>query len=415
MRYGTRPGRKTPDPAWKNGQNLMVLDDTLLRAPYIIDVWTAGRRKKRMASERCAPNVNPLTDSLGRSLFRLKRLVQPVAKRALFWPGIGPVLLSMIKRSPMRNISVMWSVTYKCPCRCAHCGVNDVKDRSKVELSTDECYALLDDFAAHPFAISEIFLFGGEPLVRRDIIDIIKRSTSLKLRVVVDTNGWLVDEAMADRLAEAGLEEARVSLDSPRKEDHDRNRGLAGCYDQAIRAARLLHDRGVRADLSTFCTVDRMERGDIAAIKEIARENGLDGVRVLPIFKSGALADEDPLTPEDEQMVYSLLEPGFTYYELHVVDNPKSKFICSTMLKMLFAVSPYGDVQPCAFCPASFGNIREEPFNDILERMWANPIYDHDCHTCLMNQPATPEWLDSLSADGDVRKNPVLLRHSCRR
>src|SRR4026207_1763652 len=95
-----------------------------------------------------------------------------------------------------RPYVVSWTLTYRCNLACEHCyldaggtplvGTENFADRS--ELVTDECFRVIDEIAAFAPECLTI-LTGGEPLLRRDILEIIRRASERHLWVVGGTNG----------------------------------------------------------------------------------------------------------------------------------------------------------------------------------------------------------------------------------
>ena len=335
--------------------------------------------------------------------FHPKRLV----RRFLYSTWLGSKLFGVLKPLIVRRVTVMLAVTYRCVCKCKHCGVQGVRNRIEDEMDTAEMLSLLDQLSKARTRIGSVYLFGGEPLMRPDLMDVIRRSKDYGFKVMVDTNGAFLDEAMADRLAEARVDRLRVSVDSAIPEHHDANRGMPGLYDKALRGARLARARGVWTELSTFCTPEKIESGEVADLKRVARENGLNGVRIMSTICSGALANVRPLSKESQRKLSEMLEPGFAYYETPAIDTPNYKFRCFSMLKGYFFISPYGDVQPCCFVPMTFGNLRHEPLQDILDRMWQHPLFASGADTCPMNRLETHEWIKTLPTEGDPRQGPL--------
>jgi MoaA/NifB/PqqE/SkfB family radical SAM enzyme len=58
---------------------------------------------------------------------------------------------------------------------------------------------------------------------------------------------------------------------------------------------------------------------------------------------------------------------------------------CSGLDKNFFYISPFGDIQLCPAIPVSFGNIRAEGLDSILNRMWSHEISKTKCRGCIMN------------------------------
>ena len=120
-----------------------------------------------------------------------------------------------------RPYVISWNLTYRCNLACEHCyldagpkplvGTQNFADRS--ELDTEECFKIIDDIASFAPECLTI-LTGGEPLLRRDILEIVRRAAERGLWVVVGTNGVSITENLAKRLAEAGVRGLSLSLDA---------------------------------------------------------------------------------------------------------------------------------------------------------------------------------------------------------
>jgi len=128
------------------------------------------------------------------------------------------------------------SVTNVCNAACDFCGFS----RDKTPTGATQ-YLDVDKFeAALPIlkrrGIRYVTFQGCEPLVHPDIVRLVSLASAAQLSPAVITNGWFLPRCI-DLLAEAGLSELIVSLDSPNLTDHERNRGLPGLE---LRRRRLL-------------------------------------------------------------------------------------------------------------------------------------------------------------------------------
>ena len=106
------------------------------------------------------------------------------------------------------------------------------------DLSYEECCQIVDQIAEYAPLI--LVLSGGEPLWRRDVFDIAERAVRKNIRVALATNGTLVDEAMAHRIKDAGMQRVAISLDGADRQTHDTFRGHAGAFDAAIYGLKCL-------------------------------------------------------------------------------------------------------------------------------------------------------------------------------
>ena len=151
-----------------------------------------------------------------------------------------------------RPYVVSWNLTYRCNLACEHCyldagpkplvGTENFADRS--ELGTEECFKVIEELATFaPECVT--ILTGGEPLLRRDIIEIVRRAAERGLWVVVGTNGVRITENVARRLAEAGARGLSLSLDALDPDRHDRFRNVRGAWQNTVDGAEILNRTGL--------------------------------------------------------------------------------------------------------------------------------------------------------------------------
>jgi len=132
-----------------------------------------------------------------------------------------------------RQFWAAWQVTYRCNFRCTFCNYWKKERPSDHELTPEQ-------FADGAEKLREIgnmmvSLAGGEPLLRRDLPEIVEALAKYHLPMIT-TNGWLVTEDLARELWARGLYGVSVSIDFADAERHDRARGVRGAYKRAVRA-----------------------------------------------------------------------------------------------------------------------------------------------------------------------------------
>ena len=151
-----------------------------------------------------------------------------------------------------RPYVVSWNLTYRCNLACEHCyldagGKPEVDapafaDRS--ELTTQQCFKVIDDIVAFaPEAVT--ILTGGEPLLRRDILEIVRYANGRGLWVVVGTNGVKITPTLAALLLKEGVRGLSLSLDALDPERHDRFRRVTGAWRNTVEGARILKAAGL--------------------------------------------------------------------------------------------------------------------------------------------------------------------------
>jgi radical SAM protein with 4Fe4S-binding SPASM domain len=176
-----------------------------------------------------------------------------------------------------RPYVISWNLTYRCNLACEHCyldaggaplvGTENFADRS--ELGTEECFRVIDEIAAFAPECLTI-LTGGEPLLRRDILEIVRRATERGLWVVVGTNGVSITENLARRLAEAGARGLSLSLDALDPDRHDRFRNVRGAWRNTVEGAEILNRTGLPFIVQT--TAGSHNRGELEAIADFAHQ-----------------------------------------------------------------------------------------------------------------------------------------------
>ena len=165
---------------------------------------------------------------------------------------------------------MIWNLVRRCNLNCIHCYSLSCDKDFPGELSTAEVFEVMDDLKA--FRVPVLILSGGEPLLRPDIFEISARAKSMGFYVGLSTNGTLIDEARAERIAAVGYDYVGISLDGI-GDVHDRFRRQEGAFDAALRGMRLCHARGIKVGLRFTMTernahdlpalLDLMEREDV--------------------------------------------------------------------------------------------------------------------------------------------------------
>ncbi len=133
---------------------------------------------------------------------------------------------------------VAWEITRSCNLFCAHCRSSSTSGSYEDELSTEECFRLIDEIVEIGKPV--LILSGGEPLLRRDLFQIAGYAVEKGLRVVMGTNGTLITEEIAAKLKAVPVSRVAVSIDFPTAELQDKFRGQAGAFQAAVSGIALI-------------------------------------------------------------------------------------------------------------------------------------------------------------------------------
>lgn len=132
-------------------------------------------------------------------------------------------------------------------------------------------------------------LTGGEPLMRADLVlELLERISARGAGLTLNTNGWFLDDEIADRLAEIPGLTVDVSIDGPTPELHDAGRGVPGSWRRAVLAVDRLLNRGVRHQVVSVVTPQSLPVLDEHI--ERMRLLGVRSLRLTPVAEIGAAA-----------------------------------------------------------------------------------------------------------------------------
>jgi len=133
-------------------------------------------------------------------------------------------------------ITIVWNFTNRCNLSCLHCHQDSSPTSSGLELTTPEAFNVIDNMSAAGVAI--LTFSGGEPLLRRDLYDAIKRATHSGILCTIASNGTLITPKVAKDLAKAGIKRVEIGLDGARAETHDFLRNKIGSFEATVDGIR---------------------------------------------------------------------------------------------------------------------------------------------------------------------------------
>ncbi len=291
---------------------------------------------------------------------------------------------------------IFWELTTGCNLRCIHCRASATELMSPSDLTYAECSGIIDQLAEYAPLI--LVLSGGEPLWRRDVFDLAQRARSKGIRVALATNGTLVDEAMAMRIQDVGIQRVAISLDGAGRGTHDTFRGHVGAFDAAIHGLRCLKELGISTQINT--TVSQHNAHELPDVLKLALKLGVDAFHLFLLVPVGC-----GLTIKDEQAVHgdeaerilnwfydrsldSGLEMKATcaphYYRIvrqrradarragiQLAELPQHGMNAMTRGCLAGSgvcfISHRGEVFPCGYLPVAAGSLRKESFRSIWE------------------------------------------------
>lgn len=154
---------------------------------------------------------------------------------------------------------VLWEITGKCNMRCKHCLYYSSNDyNNSPDLSLEDISEIITQIQADG-TIDEVWLSGGEPLIRNDIIKIITKISQAGLKPSVSTNGYLVTESLAKSLKKSGVDYVHLSIDGVDAVKHDEFRQRAGAFEHVVHAADYLNNNNIIVGATCIITWENIE------------------------------------------------------------------------------------------------------------------------------------------------------------
>jgi MoaA/NifB/PqqE/SkfB family radical SAM enzyme len=201
-------------------------------------------------------------------------------------------------------------------------------------------------------------------------------------------NGVTPDKALA--LKEAGVAAVGVALDDVNPKRHDFVKGIANAYEEAIQTLKLLKGAGLFTYINMYLTSDMAQTDELHKFFWLAKSLGVGFVQFLEPKPCGGHLDkgvEENFSDENKKVVTDFFRqinfdkkykdyPVISYQALF--EKPEH-LGCMMAGHCHFHIDSLGNVAPCVFMPVSFGNIMEEDFRSIFERMRKAipiPIYE---------------------------------------
>jgi pyrroloquinoline quinone biosynthesis protein E len=332
-----------------------------------------------------------------------------------------------------RPYTLVAELSYRCPLHCPYCSnpVEIVGDRWRTELETEHWIRAFRE--ARALGVVQLALTGGEPMVRKDLDELVSAGRAAGLYSTLVTAGTTFTRERAERLKEAGLDHVQVSIQSPDPAENDRIAGVRS-YEKKIAAARAARELGFA--LTINCVLHRQNLDRIEEILLLAEE--LDAQRLELAntqYYGWAVVNQDALMPTREQLergeeaVQRFRErvgPRITvlwvlpdYYE----DLPKP--CMGGWGRTTMIVAPNGEALPCqaaATIPGlEFPNVRERSLewiwneSEAFTRFRGTDWMQEPCRSCPLGRQEE-DWggcrCQALRLTGDAAATDPVCRFS---
>src|ERR671929_681649 len=199
-----------------------------------------------------------------------------------------------------RPSTLIAELSYQCPLHCPYCSnpVDIGHARYRPELDTEDWIRTFRQ--ARRLGVLQLALTGGEPMLRRDLVELCAGASDAGLYSSLITAGTLFTRDRAQALKSAGLDHVQISIQSPNPEDNDRIAGNRS-FEKKIAAAR--HARELDFPLTINCVLHRRNLDRLEQLLDLTLDLGAQRLELANTQYYGwAVPNQAALMPSWEQL-----------------------------------------------------------------------------------------------------------------
>ncbi|MBR0898833.1 pyrroloquinoline quinone biosynthesis protein PqqE [Bradyrhizobium tropiciagri] len=251
-------------------------------------------------------------------------------------------------------LAVLAELTHRCPLQCPYCSNPVTLERASSELTTSEWKKILAELAE--IGVLQIHFSGGEPTIRRDLIELVQYASDVGLYCNLITSGVRLDRERLGRLVDAGLCHIQISFQGSKTASSDRVAGLAGAHAKKIQVAGWA--RELELPLTVNAVMHRQNLRELRDVIEMAVDLGADRLEVANAQYYGwALKNRAALMPTMQQVEEStriVEEAQIRLNGILAIDYVVPDYYALRPKKCMggwgrqfFTISPAGKILPC--------------------------------------------------------------------
>ena len=263
---------------------------------------------------------------------------------------------------PTPMIDIAYS--YRCNLKCRHCAAARFTPKER-QLTTADLRHISDQ--AYDCGLVQFVISGGEPLLFKDLDEVIAALQPQRFHLAMSTNGLLLTAERAHHLKAIGLDKVKISLDDFVEARHNDNRKSASSYRKAIAAMFNAQAAGLSVAIQSCVSHQNCQTDGMVEMAKFAQDNGF----ALDVIAARAIGEwegkEDVLITEEDARFLRDLHAQYPVVHRDVFPGYGMDKGCNCV-KALLHITPYGDVLPCVFIHIAIGNVFEEDLATIIAR-----------------------------------------------
>lgn len=275
------------------------------------------------------------------------------------------------------EIRVLWEITSRCNMKCKHCLYysDSFCNTSGQDLDFVNVKSIIENIAKDG-RVSSIWISGGEPLVRNDIVEVCSEISKHNITPSISTNGSLLTQNLIQQLWDAGVRYMHLSIDGSSANTHDSLRQTPGAFDKLIKGLKMLAFSQIAIGASFMVTENSI--GEVRGVYELAKSFGLKTLSFYtpaPLGRGKNLNSENLFLNKQLSDVIADIEPSDIKIETPRIrlESSIDAVLPSCKGPNFLTITSTGNLGACPWLmksPFSFnvGNLLEHPFSELVEK-----------------------------------------------
>lgn len=309
-------------------------------------------------------------------------------------------LINSMLHNPLAQRSITVAVSYGCKCNCKQCYRTEYMDPKRKELTVEQFKTLFKKVT--DMGAWHIDITGGEPFDHPQIFDILEQIPKNKATTMVATNGINLDENTIERMKKSNIMVLKVSLDSYKKSDHDKNRAVVDAYDRVVEGIKLAIKNNIYVFVQAFVEKDCWKDNELEKRIQVCLELGIKKFHIVTPLNIGNLSHRKDLllTMKDREYIYALKDK-YKEYDIRINVFPDWELYKGCLAgRGRIYINPYGDIYPCNFDNSKvYGNILTDELPDVIKAMQED--LPERRKFCVASN-VTTEMLEELGVNNDI-------------
>ncbi len=337
----------------------------------------------------------------------------------------------MVSDKKLPCVTVLISVTSACRYHCQHCYQRYDKGKDIPIERLIETVKKLQDMGIAFFNIE-----GGEPFLVYERLKQVCSTIDARSEIWINSTGDGITETRLLELKRCQVTAIMFSLHHPDPERLNKFMGVPCAWQNMEQAIELCHKTGIAPALNTCLQKDDFYNGIFERIMEQAKRFDVAFIQLIKPKPAGGWLQSgvELFTKDDINHIKGLVDKYNSYSQYkdypaisaQIMEEDRDVFGCTAGGTDRFYINAKGDVQPCEFLNISFGNIQQENFEDIYNRMRAHFEEPGECWLCerysaeifrlykenkLESLPLSPEMSKLIYNNWDRGNKTQLYQH----